>query len=255
MDGTPSSGSLDSVVAPRDVATPTATVVDFSTSSTAGNSTAASLTTPVSADSAAYHSGRHSSSLVAPSSTLIRQSATISSKQTALSTVANPTSRDSVTPSGQIYKPSSRMAVGLDRRPDVSSSSTSATLIRPRSAHLSAYPTSNTTGPVGAVARINTASTSPDLPTTSFRPVKKTLAVPGSSSTSFTPPASSIYHQKATGRYLRQPRGVGGEFEVVSKVELDDEEFDVLDNGGPSAANGTLKYLSGAFRTDWEDDE
>ena len=147
------------------------------------------------------------------------------------------------------------MAVGLDRRPDVSSSSTSATLIRPRSAHLSAYPTSNTTGPVGAVARINTASTSPDLPTTSFRPVKKTLAVPGSSSTSFTPPASSIYHQKATGRYLRQPRGVGGEFEVVSKVELDDEEFDVLDNGGPSAANGTLKYLSGAFRTDWEDDE
>ena len=42
---------------------------------------------------------------------------------------------------------------------------------------------------------------------------------------------------------------------MVSKAELDDEEFDVLDNGGPSAANGTLKYPSGAFRTDWEDDE
>jgi hypothetical protein len=147
------------------------------------------------------------------------------------------------------------MAVGLDCRPDVSSSSTSATLIRPRSAHLSAYPTSNTTGPVGAVARTNTASTSPYLPTTSFRPVKKTLAVPGSSSTTITPPASSSHHEKATSRYLRQPHGVGGEFEVVSKAELDDEEFDVLDNGGPSAANGTLKYLSGAFRTDWEDDE
>jgi hypothetical protein len=263
VDGTPSSGSLDSVVATRNIATPTAKVVDSSTSSTAGNSADASLATPVSATFATNYSGRNSSSLVAPSSTLIRPSATISSKQTTSLNVANSTSRDSVTPSGQMYKSSSRMALDFKHHPGVDSakppSAASAAqisrsrldhpsrLVRPRSAHLSAYPTPTATNPMDAATSTKTAFTLPDLPTNSARPFKKTTV---------TPPTSSIHHEKATGRSLRKSRSVGGDFEVVSKAELDDDdEFDVLDIEGPSATNGALKYLSGAFRTGWEDDE
>jgi hypothetical protein len=251
VDGTPSSGSLDSVVATRNIATPTAKVVDSSTSADA------SLATPVSATFATNYSGRNSSSLVAPSSTLIRPSATISSKQTTSLNVANSTSRDSVTPSGQMYKSSSRMALDFKHHPGVDSakppSAASAAqisrsrldhpsrLVRPRSAHLSAYPTPTATNPMDAATSTKTAFTLPDLPT------KKTTV---------TPPTSSIHHEKATGRSLRKSRSVGGDFEVVSKAELDDDdEFDVLDIEGPSATNGALKYLSGAFRTGWEDDE
>jgi hypothetical protein len=72
MDGTP---SLDSVVASRDAAISTTTkAADFSTSSTAGKSADTSLTTLVSANSAANHSGRNSSGLVAPQGPSLRSS-------------------------------------------------------------------------------------------------------------------------------------------------------------------------------------
>jgi hypothetical protein len=62
---------------------------------------------------------------------------------------------------------------------------------------------------------------------------------------------SSLLHGKSTSESLRG--GVGGDFEEVSKAELDDE-FDVLDNEGPSAANGAIKE-DGSLSAGWEDDE
>jgi hypothetical protein len=42
---------------------------------------------------------------------------------------------------------------------------------------------------------------------------------------------------------------------VVSKTELDDDEFDVVDREGPSAANGVVHDLDSALGDGWEDDE
>jgi hypothetical protein len=81
--------------------------------------------------------------------------------------------------------------------------------IRPRSAHLSAYPKSTIAHTVNAVVNIKTAPTTPDLPTNFVRPAKKTPTVPVSSSTAAT-------HLRKS----RHSRGVGGDFEVVTKACL-----------------------------------
>jgi len=48
----------------------------------------------------------------------------------------------------------------------------------------------------------------------------------------------------------------------VTKAELDDDEFDVQDNEGPSASNGAVRYPSAimddvdsTFHKGWEEDE
>jgi hypothetical protein len=71
---------------------------------------------------------------------------------------------------------------------------------------------------------------------------------------------SSVCREKSASKSLRTSCGVGGDFKVVSKTELDDDdEFDVVDNEGPSAANGTTKtsYVVAEEGLDvgWEDDE
>jgi hypothetical protein len=50
---------------------------------------------------------------------------------------------------------------------------------------------------------------------------------------------------------------VGGDFEMVSKPEIDDDEFDVVDDEGPSATNGTGDPNAAVDNIDagWEDDE
>lgn len=64
---------------------------------------------------------------------------------------------------------------------------------------------------------------------------------------------------KAIGKITRKIRAED-RYLIVSKAELDDEEFDVVDSEGPSARNGTVKdpnaigmeELVNALRTAWD---
>lgn len=82
------------------------------------------------------------------------------------------------------------------------------------------------------------ASASRGLPANFARPAHKTYTDSG-------------LLKKSIGDSLRGD--VGGDFEEVSKAELD-EESDVLDNVGPSAANGVIKEDS-SLSAGWEDYE
>jgi hypothetical protein len=113
-----------------------------------------------------------------------------------------------------------------------STANNSAGLIRPFSPRPSAPALSITTRSVDAVVNAKTAPASQSQPTNSVRAAKKTPTV-----------SCSIHTLKS----LRKSGGVVGDFEVVNTAELDDE-FDVVDSEGPSAANGALS-------TGWEDDE
>jgi hypothetical protein len=64
---------------------------------------------------------------------------------------------------------------------------------------------------------------------------------------------------KAIGKITRRIRAED-RYVIVSKAELDDEEFDVVDSEGPSARNGTVKdpnaigmeELANALRSAWD---
>jgi hypothetical protein len=76
--------------------------------------------------------------------------------------------------------------------------------------------------------------------------------------TTATPSTSSAYREKSASKSLRMSSGVGGDFEVVSKTELDDDKFDVIDCQGPSATNGateTFYAVAEGLSVGWEDDE
>jgi hypothetical protein len=87
-----------------------------------------------------------------------------------------------------------------------------------------------------------------------------TSATPTSSSNvilTLRPKTHSVECLKVVNNTIRKPSGIEEEFELVSKAELDDEEFDVVDAGdldvvndedfdvvdneGPSTANGAIK--------------
>jgi hypothetical protein len=61
----------------------------------------------------------------------------------------------------------------------------------------------------------------------------------------------------STSSVSRKSDFAGDDFELVEH----DDEFEILDNEGQSAANGikdqnaVVDGLDGAFRTDWENDE
>lgn len=100
------------------------------------------------------------------------------------------------------------------------------------------------------------ASTSQGLPSNLVRPAKKISTVPVLSRTTATP-STSARQQTTISKSLRKPGGVGGDFEMVSKPEIDDDEFDVVDDEGPSATNGTGDANAAVDIIDagWEDDE
>ena len=73
-----------------------------------------------------------------------------------------------------------------------------------------------------------------------------------------TPSTSSVYREKFASKSLRKSSGVGGDFEVVSKTELDDDKFDIVDSEGPSATNGAANAsyaVAEGLDVGWEDDE
>jgi hypothetical protein len=83
--------------------------------------------------------------------------------------------------------------------------------------------------------------------------MNSTFFDPSLLSATATSSVSPTYHQKAAGKPLRKAAGVCGYFELVSETELE-EEFDLLDNEGPSADNGTIKEDS-SLSVGWEDVE
>lgn len=100
---------------------------------------------------------------------------------------------------------------------------------------------STTTSSTGAVEETKTASAFQGSPANAAQPIKKAIAVSDLPVTTVTPPVSSVHREKATGKYFRTSNGVVEDFEFVSEAELDDDDFDFLDNEGPSAANGKMK--------------
>jgi hypothetical protein len=109
---------------------------------------------------------------------------------------------------------------------------------RPRALRHTAPNSLTTSILVDAVPATKAASASRGLPANFARPAHKTYIDSG-------------LLKKSTGKSLRGD--VGGDFEEVSKAELD-EEFDVLDNEGPSAADGAIKG-DYSLSAGWEDDE
>jgi hypothetical protein len=247
MDGTPSSDST--IMAPRTIAA--STTPQVTSPSTATTPAGTSFNTSVSANLGVRPADRSSSSPIRPS--------TLTPKEQIHSSA--------ITSDGDTYKSS----LGVLRRPVASSTSispaatkacntsTTPSVNRQRlafdlsSLHTtlsSATITPSTTSPFGM------ASTSQGLPSNFVRPAKKTSTVPVLSRTTATP--STLARQQITiSKSLRKPGGVGGDFEMVSKPEIDDDEFDVVDDEGPSATNGTGDPNAAVDNIDagWEDDE
>jgi hypothetical protein len=245
VDGSPSSESLLPAVT-------TPAGVSPSTSSTFPTSGVASSTAAVSASSIEEPEGRLPSRLI--------------SEQASSPTVRSVRS-ESINSDGEIHDLSSRLPPGFVLHPiDPPTFIPSVTAGLPKpptgfSDQLSRSQLNNASGFVRSSSS-NLSAPAPSTDTASspqgLQPVNKAFTDPGL--TAVTPSMSSVCREKSASKSLRTSCGVGGDFKVVSKTELDDDdEFDVVDNEGPSAANGTTKtsYVVAEEGLDvgWEDDE
>ena len=205
MDGTPSSSeSLDSAASPcANTAASTTQVVDSSSLTLANPAVVSTSSTPM----AANPSIRPSSSLAVPKG--IHHHAGV------------PSSSTSVT-SGSA-KPLST----------ISTDHHSSGLIRPRPSHIST-PTPPTTSRL-VDPDTKAAIAAHDLPTRSTQTATKTSTVPGPRTTVTLPTPARA--EKTLVKPLHKFGRIGGEFEIVSEAELDDE-FNMVDSEGPSASNG-----------------
>jgi hypothetical protein len=128
-------------------------------------------------------------------------------------------------------------------------------------------------------------STPKDMPEALTQSAEKTSATPNSSSSTIARRVYSIKHLEAIGKAVTGPRPSHAtllkmglieclkplgkitrktsdeeRFVIVSKAELDNEDFDVVDCEGPSATNGVTKdpnsigmyELASAFRSVWD---
>ena len=205
MDGTPSSSeSLDSAASPcANTAASTTQVVDSSSLTLANPAVVSTSSTPM----AANPSIRPSSSLAVPKG--IHHHAGV---------------------------PSSSTSVTSGSAKPLSTTSTdhhSSGLICPRPSHIST-PTPPTTSRL-VDPDTKAAIAAHDLPTRSTQTATKTSTVPGPRTTVTLPTPARA--EKTLVKPLHKSVRIGGEFEIVSEAELD-EEFDVVDSEVPSAANG-----------------
>lgn len=111
-----------------------------------------------------------------------------------------------------------------------------------------------------STAYIKTVRASQDPHSNAVHPINKTATI--QPPTSVTLQGSPVHLEKTTSKSHYKSGGVGGNFELVTKAELDDDEFDVQDNEGPSASNGAVRYPSAimddvdsTFHKGWEEDE
>jgi hypothetical protein len=205
MDGTPSSSeSLDSAASPYAITAPSTTQVVDSSSLTLANP-AVSVVSTSSTPMAANPSIRPSSSLAVPKG--IHHHAGVPSSSTSIT-------------SGSA-KPLST----------TSTDHHSSGLICPRPSHISTPPTTSRLVDPDTKAAI----AAHDLPTRSTQTATKTSTVPSPRTTVTTPTPARA--EKTLVKPLHKFGRIGGEFEIVSEAELDDD-FDVVDSEGPSAANG-----------------
>lgn len=205
MDGTPSSSeSLDSAASPcANTAASTTQVVDSSSLTLANPAVVSTSSTPM----ATNPSIRPSSSLAVPKG--IHHHAGV---------------------------PSSSTSVTSGSAKPLSTTSTdhhSSGLICPRPSHIST-PTPPTTSRL-VDPDTKAAIAAHDLPTRSTQTATKTSTVPGPRTTVTLPTPARA--EKTLVKPLHKSVRIGGEFEIVSEAELD-EEFDVVDSEVPSAANG-----------------
>jgi hypothetical protein len=242
MDGTPSTKGLNSTTTPSNTL-----AAGSSVPSVATNSAVPSSPSLLPANAVENPANRLPAGLIRSSN----------------STLSEPVSSTAaVTSNGKLYETSdlASRTGALPSSPSATagSSNTSPTVLsgipRPTA------PTPSTTiSPVDAIPTTKAASVSLGLPSNVVTPANKTYIGPDLLRAPVTASTSSLHRGKSTGKSLRG--GIGEDLEVVSKTELDDE-FDVLDNEGPSAGNGATKYCTailsdrdGALTAGWDEDE
>jgi hypothetical protein len=260
MDGSP--GVDSDIVAPA-ATTPTTPTV---TNSTVTSSLAPS-TDLVAKPARGLPSGVNHPSNSIPSQTVSSSAAT---------EIASTVSKDFVASDAKLYKPSSftdqiralksSSSYGNPYKPSdltgrtsnlpSSSSSVAASSAAPRSISSTIQslhtPSSALTGlsrprvpRSTATTALTTISLVDVVPTTNAAPASRGLPA------NFARPGHTPYIDSGLLWFIRG--GIGGDFEVVTKAELDDE-FDVVENEGSSATNGGVTE-DDSLSAGWEDDE